>query len=644
MSEFNLDQFKESCCEEKKTNKWNFIYGFVVLGIAFLFLLGSLINLQLVNGQEYSQRSQNNRLRAIKITPNRGIIYDRNGKKLVENVAVNDIYLDLEQFECEKDQKNCEKYDIDKIKEVCETLQKIDETYVTQKISQEGTDEQQYYTLFDKVSISIAQNGGINNVLLIKDSLDKFKIDVLANIEKMPGVFVQEGTKRNYPYKESFGHLLGYVSKASEKDLVEYEYLSKNDLVGKAGLEKQYDKYLSGEAGELLVEVDSMGRQIDGSSLIKKEPVNGKNVYLSIDANWQQIAYDVLSKGVEKTSGDAGALIVEDISNGQIVVMASYPNYDNNLFIGGISKVDYDNLMNDPRKIFLNRAIASQQAPGSIFKTIVLSSALDSGVINKNTKYLSSSNYKLASSTYFFEYNKASYGWIDLKRAIAISSNIYPCETIRNWDINELAKYFDRFNVGEKTGIDLPGEISGLAPTPENKKKLVENGSYWLDSIWYEPADSCYSVIGQGITLVTPIQAANWASVFASGGKLYTPHLATGVTDKDGEITKLDYGVKEEQVVNKDSVDIIRQGMREVVVSGSSYGLRNTKYNIAAKTGTSETGKKLSDGSYEQSHSWVTGFFPYEEPKYAFAVFIENGGKSYNAQEVLRDFVNQLEL
>jgi penicillin-binding protein 2 len=236
MSEFNLDQFKESCCEEKKTNKWNFIYGFVVLGIAFLFLLGSLINLQLVNGQEYSQRSQNNRLRAIKVPPNRGIIYDRNGKKLVENVAINDIYLDLEQFECEKDQENCEKYDIDKIKEVCETLQKIDETYVAQKISQEGTDEQQYYTLFDKVSISIAQNGGINNVLLIKDSLDKFKIDVLANIEKMPGVFVQEGTKRNYPYKESFGHLLGYVSKASEKDLVEYEYLSKNDLVGKAGL------------------------------------------------------------------------------------------------------------------------------------------------------------------------------------------------------------------------------------------------------------------------------------------------------------------------------------------------------------------------------------------------------------------------
>ncbi len=640
-----IDSFKENCCPDEGVKKWNYFYGFVGLFTIFTVLFGSLINLQVIEADNLKKRSTDNRLRTVREQPSRGIIYDRNGVKLAQNVPVNSILLDLEEFLCTGDSISCtenDEFDLGKLKNVCETFQSINETYVLDSINSAHMGGQQYYSLYDKLLAEISQNDGAKSVLVMQDATNRFAIDIIANSEKLPGFFVQERSKREYTFGEPFGHLLGYVGKASEVDLERLSYAVRNDFVGKAGIERQYDQILVGRAGEVVIEVDSMGRTVGNGKIVKQETVNGQGLYLTIDSNWQKIAYEALSKGVESSGGDAGALIVQNVHNGEIIVMASYPNYDNNKFIGGISSDEYTKLVEDPRKIFLNRAVSGQQSPGSVFKTLVLGSALDSGVIKQNTRFVSSNNYRLASNTYFYEFNRVSHGSIDLKRAIAVSSNIYPCETIRNWDIDELVSYLEEFEVGKKTGIDLPGEEKGMMPSPEQKKWLAQNGFYWLDERWYEPADSCYTVIGQGIVMVTPIQVVNWASLFANGGTLHTPHIAMATVDTGGEFNYLEFEPRREQVISTDAVNAIKESMRAVVTEGSSYSLRDAKYPMAVKTGTSEAGKRLESGGYESSHSWVMGFFPYDDPEYAVTVHIEFGGRSYNAQEVLKDFINQL--
>lgn len=637
-------------------NHWNFLYGFVFLFCSFVLLFSTLVDLQIVKGSEFEKRAEENKLRKIKKYPNRGIIFDRNGKKLAENIPVNNISLNISEYDCSNSKNTCsedENFDLSSLQKTCETLQSLSETYVVQEISENSENEEVFYSLYDKVLGEINKIGDEETVIILYDIPNTLAIDVIAYKDSLKGINLEEGTKRHYSYGEVTGHLLGYVGKATQNEIDSSDYIQVNDIVGKAGIEKQYDKYLLGSAGEYLVEVDSMGRRVNSSEIIEKEVINGKDIYLSIDIDKQIKAYEALKSGMEKSGGDAGAMILQDVKTGEIVAMASYPNYDNNLFIGGISSEEYSKLINDPRKILLNRAVAGQQAPGSIFKTLVLSSALEAGVITKNTKFLSSSNYMLTKSTGFHEYNKASYGWIDLNRALAISSNIYPCETIRSWNIEELVSYLKRFGVGEKTGIDLPGEVKGMLPSPENKEWLANNGSYWLDEDWYEPADSCYSVIGQGITTVTPIQAVNWASVFANGGVLNTPHLAIGSLDEtlcnNGEncfekIEKFEYEPKNISVLSEKSITTMAEGMRGVVTNGISSSLKDARYNIAIKTGTSEAGEKLDNGGYTRSHSWVMGFFPYEEPVYAFSVFMEFGGKSYNAQSAVKDFINSIEL
>ena len=208
--------------------------------------------------------------------------------------------------------------------------------------------------------------------------------------------------------------------------------------------------------------------------------------------------------------------------------------------------------------------------------------------------------------------------------------------------MNELVPYLEKFGIGQYTYIDVPGEGSGTLPSPANKIKLANSTNPWLDPIWYPEGDSCNSVIGQGITTVTPIQMVNWISAIANGGTLNTPHVAKRLVSPDGSESDVQSEPLRKNIISSSALKIVREGMwasvngpRRVV-----FPLTDAKVEVAGKTGTAEFGKVNSKGIYEHTHAWVTGFFPYDKPKYAFTIFMEDGGESYNAAKLAREFID----
>ena len=212
---------------------------------------------------------------------------------------------------------------------------------------------------------------------------------------------------------------------------------------------------------------------------------------------------------------------------------------------------------------------------------------------------------------------------------------------IRNWDMNKLAPYLEDFGIGKKTGIDIGGEGPGRIPSPETKVKLSETTSPWLEPYWYPEGDSCNAVIGQGIVTVTPLQAVNWVSAIANGGVLHTPSLASKLVG-NGEETILEFEENNSDFVDERALEIVREGMRNSVAGPRRVivPLTDAKTEVAAKTGTAEFGAVDEDGRYIQTHAWVNGFFPYEDPKYSFVVFLEDGSASNNAAQVARNFID----
>ena len=231
-----------------------------------------------------------------------------------------------------------------------------------------------------------------------------------------------------------------------------------------------------------------------------------------------------------------------------------------------------------------------------------------------------------------------AYGSLNLIEAISVSSNIYFCELIRNWDINKLVPYMEKFGIGSYTGIDLPGEAPGRLPSPANKIALANTTSPWLEPVWYPEGDSCNVVIGQGIALVTPLQMTNWNSALANEGTLHTPYIAEYFLNEKMNREVIKHQSIYTNIASKEAIKTVKEGMWNAVNGprGTIGNLAGLKTKVAAKTGTAEFGALNKDGSYEHTHAWVTGFFPYDDPQYTFTIFLEDGGESYNAARLAR--------
>ncbi len=611
---------------------WNFIYAFLLFSLIFGILIFNIAKLQIIQGEEMLERSIENKVRITSVEAYRGVIFDSNGQKLVENIPSSDVYISLEKF-YQKDG-----LDNNEVSDVLNTLGGILGGNWRSK-EQNGTT---YNTLSERVFTIYKENPYLNKILLAKDVDNDTLIKIKSMGEDLKGISIVDGSKRNYVYKDIYSHILGYTGEVSGKDLEKFTTLSSGDTVGKSGIERYYEEKLHGVDGQVAEEVDAFGRSISDIPYTLREPVSGYSLYLTVNTDVQNQFYELVRDAVNKVSAAGGAGVIQDATTGEILAIVSYPSYDNNLFVNGISQSDYTSLISDKRNPLLDRSIAAQIPPGSTFKTVVAAAGLEEGIITKNTTYVSRSGYTFSNGAPFQEFRNHAYGTLNVTSALMVSSNIFFCEMIRDWSMNEIVPYLESFGVGKYTGIDIPGEMSGRLPSPENKIKLAQTTSPWLEPIWYPEGDSCNSVIGQGITLVTPIQMSNWVAAIANGGTLNTPHVGKKFVDENGFEYEINYTPLKEGVASTNTLDIVKRGMWEAVNGsrGIAKSLSSTGTTVAAKTGTAEFGKVNSKGIYEDTHAWVTGFFPYDRPKYSFSLLLEDGGTSTNATAVMSKMIS----
>lgn len=434
--------------------------------------------------------------------------------------------------------------------------------------------------------------------------------------------------QRQYASIKGIGQLIGYV-KYPTKDSSGFYF--RNSYVGEDGIEKTYNDVLSGKNGVRIVETDAVGR-VQSESMIR--PANdGQSITLTVDSRLQNKIYEVMEGLSAERGFTGGAAIIMDVMNGELISLVSFPEYNSSILSEG-NKADLTTYLSDPKKPFLNRAISGLYTPGSIIKPIIALGALSEGVIGPEKKILSTGALTLPNP--YFPDQPAIFrdwkvhGWVNMRQAIAVSSNVYFFEVGGGFEdqkgigITNIEKYLKLFGLDEKTGINISSEADSIIPTPTWKEKKF-NGDAW------RLGDTYNTSIGQYGMQFTPLQVARYVSAIANEGILMTPRLV------HSEEKNIDSIIP----IKNEFFKIVKEGMRESVTNGTAVGVNVPFVKIAGKTGTAELGVKK-----EFVNSWTVGYFPYDNPKYAFVLLMEKGPRSnlYGATSVMRqvlDWMNE---
>lgn len=417
---------------------------------------------------------------------------------------------------------------------------------------------------------------------------------------------------RKYAEAGGFSHVLGYLGLPSEEDLENNKDAAREAVMGKNGIEKSYEKMLFGEAGVKISEVDSQNNIVSES--LQKQPEQGRDAVLTIDSKIQAQLFSSIKSTAEERSFNGGAGIILDANNGEILSLVNYPEYDSEILSRGEQKEKINEFINNPNKPFLNRAISGLYAPGSIIKPLIALAALSEGIISPEKQIFSAGYISLPNP--FFPDKKSifsdwkAHGWVDMRRALAVSSDVYfyeiggGFEEQKGLGIKKIEEYAKKFGFNSKTGIDLNGETSGTVPNSNIKVKSNPD-----DPIW-RIGDTYNASIGQGYFHVTPMEMAVYAAAVANGGKIIQPHL----------MQESSPGIVRDLGIPQNYFQVIHEGMRMSVTEGTASALNVWGVNVAAKTGTAEVG-----AAKKYVNSWVIGFWPYDNPKYAFALVMEKG-------------------
>lgn len=424
---------------------------------------------------------------------------------------------------------------------------------------------------------------------------------------------------RQYKQASGLAHLLGYVGRANQEELDAGAH--PQQYLGKSGVEKMFNTYLSGQAGLRIEEVDATGNI--SSDHIIDQPSNGQALNLSIDARVQEALYEKIKAIATERDFSGGAGIIMDVLSGEIIALTSYPEYDPNIITSGQDKEKIKQFLNDKNLPFLNRCVAGLYTPGSTFKLIVAYGALMEKIIDPNKTIYSTGELRLPNPYHPGEYTVfkdwKAHGAVDLRRAIAVSSNVYFYQIGGGFGqqaglgIGKIKTYAELFGLSDKSGLNFPGELAGTIPSPAWKAKNFA-GEEWLLGNTY------HTSIGQYGVSLTPLQIIRAVSTIANGGSLLTPTVVKQATSTPAKIARI---IKSRnQADDPDAFQIIREGMRQAVTDGSITGLLMPEIAVAAKTGTAELGI-----SKQRVNSWVTGFFPYHHPRYAFVVIMEKGSR-----------------
>jgi len=563
------------------------------LCIVFVFsvLLLRLVYLQVIRGEEYRRLSKTNCVRLKGIKAPRGLIYDRNHNLLVDNRPAFDLTIVLE--------------DAKPLKEILERLAELT-----------GDSREDLMATIEK-----AGRAAFYKPLVLKRDITR---DLLAVIEAhqfdLPGIHIDIEPTRNYIHKKTAAHLLGYLGEINQEELASGKFpnVRSGDSIGRYGIEKSFEADLQGQRGGHQVEVDVNGRVI--KILETVEPISGKDLILTLDLVLQQQAESLLGE-------NDGAVVALDPSNGDVLVMASSPSFDQNDFIGGISRKKWQALRDDPGRPMNNKAIQAEYPPASTYKTITALAGLEEKIIDRNSTFFCPGFYAFGNRRYHC-WSKHGHGTLNVVGAIAQSCDVFFYQTGEKVGVDALARYAHGAGLGRLTGIRLANERPGLIPT-----------SAWKKTRFKEPwqAGETLSIsIGQGFDLVTPLQMAVFISAVGNNGTLYRPRLVKSVQDAKGQVIReIEPEITGGLPVSQKNLAIVRQGLFEVVNGnrGTARQIRLPGVEIAGKTGTAQVfsrkaGEKFDNKKLKrtlQDHAWFVCYAPAQDPKIAIAVIIEHG-------------------
>jgi penicillin-binding protein 2 len=575
--------------------------------LMFGILIVQLINLQVIRGEEFRDQAEINALREVPIPAARGLIYDRNGKLLVQNAARFSVAI------------------------VPGDMPENGEAGMYRAVSEATGITAAEIELKIKESTDLL---GDYSPAVIKRDLDRDTALVLMELAPhYPGLQVIVEPSRTYLTGDLLSHVLGYTGPISAEEHVELEsrgYLVQ-DFLGKAGVEYTYEDALRGKPGKKLVQVDALGQEL--SVLSERRPIDGSNVVLSVDLDLQQRVAEVL----KEFSGDSlnAAAAVMDVKTGEVLAMVSLPTYDNNVFGKSISEDELTALIEAPGKPLVNHVIAERYPPGSTFKTIVGAAALQEGVASAGTTitsrgYITVENEFDPNVVYVYP-DWSPLGTLDFYGGIAMSSNVYfyylaggkADEGFHGLGEERVAQYARSFGLGQPTGIDLPGESEGLVPDADWKNETI--GEPWT------VGDTYNFGIGQGYVAATPMQMLTAVTSMANGGQILTPHVVKEFRDSMGNVqAPIEAEVRAQAPVEPGYLDILKAAMRQSVTKGVARNAAIQNVAVAGKTGTAEFGTAQYDGKHP-THGWFMGFAPYDDPEIAVVVFVERGSGGNDA-------------
>ena len=558
----------------------------VVCLVLFAVLLGRMVYLQLWRGDYYAKQSDGNRLRQSRILAPRGIIYDSEGKELVNNLPGYAVVLQKQSSYKP------------------ETLQRLS------NLLQMPVEE---------INAKIKASENFYEPIMLKNNLDQQMVTKIEEQRRyMPEVMLSVQPIRNYPYHELAVHALGYVGEVSSYEIEQglFKNISQGSLVGKGGLEKTYDKYLRGEDGAFMEEVDVAGNVVKHYDSV--QPIPGKNLKLTIDYELQKELEAFTDKHLAflRSSGiapgaRAAAVVAIDPRNGAVRAMVSRPGYDPNWFVHGISSKNWNSINNDPNYPLNNKVITGEYPPGSTFKIVTGSAAFELKKVGLNEPIFDGGFHPMVPT--MGNAGGEVLGWLTFIKALAMSDNVYFYELGYRVGIDNIEKYAQIFGFGERTGIDLEGESKGLVASKKVKREI------W-DEDW-RLGDTFNAAIGQGFNLTTPIQLCVRLSIVANGGTKYQPYLVDSIINSDGSLFEKPKRAEGKHIdVSQQTIDYIRMGMSATTQEGgtASYFAGLPK-PIAGKTGTAEN-------SHGRDHGLFVAYGPVDDPELVVVCIVEQGG------------------
>lgn len=661
----------------------------VLIYIVGIVLIVKLFSLQIIHGAEYREQSNTRLTRESILEASRGSILDKTGSPLVSSTM--QFTLEIYKSKVDTDTLNNSVLDIVKTLEKYETSYKdtfpikinpfeftisgdtLSSWKKSNNLDENISAQDAFYKFKDKYKIQnsdideirkiigirylITQNGysSTRSVTIAENIPREAVAEFSESSEKYAGINIVVEPVRQYTSGNLASHILGYAGRISSE---EYETrknrYSSNDIIGKTGIEYVFEEYLKGKNGTKQIDM-----AIDGTTTaeyVAEEAIAGSDVVLTIDANLQKVTEEALAGNIQKISSGgfgkvydarAGSCVVMNVNTGEVLAMASYPDYNPADFVGGISQDAWNNYTNNSAKPLVDKAVQNSYSPGSTFKMITAIAGLESGAINLNTKINDVGVYKKYGISmncwYYTDYHRG-HGYLNVSEAIEKSCNYFFYETGDRMGIDQLARFAKYFGLGTKTGIELQGETAGVLADRDTKKQNHPDDPNW------NPGNTLNASIGQGDNEFSPLQMARYISMLANGGHKLDVSIVKTIRNSDGsEVSREDInkfinkklGIEEDNSeaidINQDYLKSILQGMNSVTsdTGGTAY-VRFKDFNISVggKTGSAEAPNN-------QVHAWFVGFAPFENPEIAIVVMVENGGHGNYTAEVVRDIMQE---